>query len=218
MSASMSALIATDAKPLSVHISKMSGKLSGIDAINTNTITNEFCYKMYHSGNENIICTNCYSMDMLTGSRKNCQPAFQRNSDMLSGRLLEPSEIPYINSAIFRFDGHGELIDDYHFANLCAIATANPQCTFSLWTKRKDIVWQYMQNFLIPKNMILIYSNPRTDKLITEPPRGFDKVFNNVPKDWTGHANCTGQKCIECRLCYERNDTDVIIEHTKKRS
>jgi len=200
----------TTAKP--VHISVMSGKLKGISALNTNTVTNEFCQKMQKGNN---ICKHCYSQAMLTGSRKNCQDAFQRNSDLLSKHYLEDDEIPYINAAIFRFHGHGELINPMHFRNLCAIASANPQTTFALWTKQKGIVQKY--SYLLPRNLILVYSNAKLDDIMTEPPEHFDKVFNNITNkdEW---ANCTGQKCIDCRLCYEFNDTNVIVEHVKVRS
>jgi len=62
---------------MSIHFSTMTGKLKGIPAINTNTVTNEFCIKMNET---DAICKSCYSMNMLSGSRKNCQPAFERNS------------------------------------------------------------------------------------------------------------------------------------------
>lgn len=195
-----------------VHISKMSGKLKGIDAINTNTVTNVFCQKMQKGNN---ICKHCYSQAMLTGSRKNCQDAFQRNSDLLSTHYLEDEEIPYINAAIFRFHGHGEIINTLHFRNLCQIAYVNPQCNFSLWTKRKDIV-QNMA-YAIPDNLTLIYSNAKLDSIMDEPPLHFDKVFNNIT-DKDAWANCTGQKCIDCRICYEPNGIDVIVEHVKIRN
>ena len=215
----MTNLIATDRVPAKVHISVMSGKLKGISAINTNTMTNEFCEKMYSTGDDDVICTHCYSKDMLSGSRKNCQPSFQRNSDLLSSRALLPAEIPILNERWFRYDGHGELINVQHLHNLVLIAESNPWCNFGLWTKRKGIVNEYRKHVGdLPSNIILIFSNPRLDRILHHPPAGFDKVFNNVPKDYTGDANCTGQKCIECRVCYEHNDVDCIIEHVKKRS
>lgn len=208
-------LIATDAMPVKVHVSVMSGKLKGISAINTNTVTNKFCQKMQKGNN---ICKHCYSQAMLTGSRKNCQPSFQRNSDLLSSRALLPHEIPRLNHAWFRFHGHGELINYVHFRNLCAIAFANPQTTFALWTKRKDIVWEYGENVsLPPDNLILIYSNPKLDSVMTKPPKYFDKVFNNIT-DKDAEANCTGQKCIDCLECYDLDGANVIVEHVKARS
>jgi hypothetical protein len=209
----MQQLIATDTQ--AVHFSIMTGKLNGLRAINTNTATNAFCKKMFSSGKENVICTGCYSMAQLNGSRKNCQPAFERNSELFSERLLEPHEIPWTNDAILRFHGHGELINLTHLDNFLRIAEYNPQTVFALWTKRKDFIAKRADK--IPDNLILIYSNPLTDKLIKQPPKHFHKVFNNVTKETEGE-NCTGQKCIDCRKCYSLIDETVIIERQKKRS
>ena len=43
-----------------VHISTMSGKLQGLKAISTNTLTNDYCNKQFHS-DVDTICKNCYS-------------------------------------------------------------------------------------------------------------------------------------------------------------
>lgn len=211
-------LIATDGNLKSpVHFSTMTGKLDGLHAINTNTVTNSFCERMFNSSNESVICRSCYSMNMLNGSRKNCQPAFQRNSDLLSERILENHEIPRTTQAWIRLHGHGELINRTHMMNFIRIAYHNPQTTFALWTKRKDIVKHFAEHEGIPKNMILIYSNPRTDKIIRNVPKYFHKVFNNVVKETKGE-NCTGQKCITCMKCYQFESESIIIEREKKRS
>jgi len=196
--------ITTD-RPL--NVSKMSGKLDGFLAINTNTVTNEFCIKMKTT---DTICGQCYSHRMLNTYRKSCQPSWQHNSDKLSARLLTDFEIPFTNSAYFRFHGHGELINKIHYQNFIKIAEKNPGTSFALWTKRKDLV----RGIVPPRNLILIYSNPTIDKVMDKPPAGFDKVFNNVavPHDL---ENCTGQKCKNCLHCYTRAGVDVIIERVK---
>jgi hypothetical protein len=90
-----------------VHISKMTGKLDGFRAISTNTVTNAFCQKMNTSGD--TICRQCYSHGMLNSYRKNMQASLQRNSDLLSDRVLDQSELPTILDAFFRINAHGEL-------------------------------------------------------------------------------------------------------------
>jgi hypothetical protein len=205
-------IIATDKKQRAgVHVSTMTGKLAGIQAINTNTLTNKFCSTMRDT---DAICGACYSAAMLSGSRKNCVPAFEHNSALLSSRELQPAELPAINAAIFRFHGHGELINSLHLRNLYAIADKNPATIFALWTKRRDII---RKGGARPANLILIYSNPSLQRVISKAPKGFDKVFNNVPKDYAGAANCTGQKCIDCRACYQHGGETVIVEHAKVR-
>lgn len=194
-----------------LSVSKMSGKLAGIPAINTNTVTNPFCIDRYSRQDPDDICTYCYSHTMLNTFRKNCQPSFQRNSDILASD--KPVDIPKINASVVRFNGHGELLDDNHFLNLCRIASEYPRTNFALWTKRIDIVRPNLYH--VPKNMILVYSNPKIDRVMTKPPRGFHRVFNNVTKSYGGDANCTGQKCIDCQLCYHFDTETVIVEHVK---
>ena len=52
-----------------LKISNMTGKLKGFKALNTNTLSNDYCMKMYNSGKDNVICTKCYSAEMLQGMR-----------------------------------------------------------------------------------------------------------------------------------------------------
>jgi len=197
-----------------IKVSKMSGKLIDIPAIKTNTLSNEYCVKMQESAS---ICKHCYSHNMLETFRKNCVPAFQHNSEMLSEAELIPAMLPRVNSAYFRFNGHGELINETHLINIMAICEKNPHTSFALWTKRKNIVNGLLRKRSKPDNLILVYSNPKIDSVQTEPPRHFDKVFNNVSKPvYKSIENCTGQKCIECLACYRKDSgINVIVEKVK---
>lgn len=202
-----------------VHISNMTGKLDALRAISTNTITNDYCNKQHEKGliDGQNICGDCYSHAMLNTYRKNMQAALQRNSDLLSARPLEPYEIPRIMDSVFRFNAHGELINMQHMENLMAIVKDNPWCMFALWTKRTDIVMRWLRDNEKPSNLNLIYSNPKKSHIMSKPPRGFDKTFNNVLEhEHTDRQNCTGQKCKDCRICYTVNDIFTIVEKVKK--
>ena len=193
-----------------IKISKLSGKLSGIGAINTDTTTNEFCIRQKDT---DTICGKCYSHKMLSTYRKSCVPAFQHNSRVLSESVIPMEELPVINAAYTRYSGHGELINLIHFINLVNIAIKNPHGTFALWTKRISIVRQFKGE--IPDNLILVFSNPSIDNVIGVP-RGFHKVFNNVDKDSGITQNCTGKKCMDCLLCYRKDSgANVIVEAVK---
>ncbi len=192
----------------------MTGKLVEIPAINTNTLTNEFCQKM-HTSSPQCICWDCYSYAMLEGSRKNCRPAWQLNSEILSGGLLG-YPLPRFNSLYVRFDGHGELINDTHFINYLLITEHNPKTTFSLFTKRHKLVKRVLETRKKPQNLILVYSNPLVDRITDKIPYHFDKVFNTTTEKST-RDNCTGRKCIECLACYTHG-TNTLVEMKKARS
>ncbi len=199
-----------------LKISIMSGKLKGIRAINTNTLTNDFCQAMHKSKDKACICTKCYSHYMLKTFRKNCAKAFQVNSDLLKD-IIPLENLPSIKDDVFRFHAHGELINENHLINFIGICRKNYKTIFTLWTKRQDIVKKVFSEWTKPKNLILVYSNPTVDKIILKIPEYFDKVFNVVTTD-TGFIppcgiNCS-DKCTKCLLCYTRG-TDIIIEKIK---
>ena len=195
--------------------SKMTGKLEGIPALNTNTLTNDFCSKMRKTA---TICNKCYSASMLEGMRKSCVPSWQRNSDILA-QAIPVDNLPTINAHSFRFHGHGELINYAHLENFMNISRKNPDTHFALWTKRTGFVRKWLKNNDVLDNVIFIYSNPRTDRVMDTPPEGFEKVFNSVYDDTVseGQTPCTGQKCRDCMACYRHNEHTVIVEKVKKR-
>jgi hypothetical protein len=192
----------------------MTGKLVEIPAINTNTLTNEFCQKM-HNSSPQCICTDCYSFAMLEGSRKNCAPAWEKNSILLKSNILK--ELPQFNSLYVRFHGHGELINETHFINYLLITEHNPKTTFSLYTKRHKLVKKVLETREKPQNLILVYSNPIKDRVTDKKPQYFDKVFNTVTQE-NAQDNCTGRKCIECLACYQFSGDSVLVERVKKRA
>jgi hypothetical protein len=122
---------------------------------------------------------------------------------LLSSRVLDQSELPTILDAFFRINAHGELINATHLENICRIAEHNPHCNVAVWTKRKDIVSRMFAKRAKPSNLILIWSNPKIDAVVYDPPKHFDRVFNNVSYEHKpDEQNCTGQKCRDCLLCY----------------
>lgn len=199
---------------MTVHISKLSGKLDGFRAINSDTTSNPFCIKMNTSGKPDVICTHCYSMKSLKGYRANAVPALKRN-DILAKDILSADALPKLNDIYFRIHAHGEIINLTHAINLLQIINFNKQTKFGWWTKRKDIINKLFTLYDKPDNLSLIYSNPIIDKVMSEPPRWFDRTFNNVDSPHASE-NCTGQQCKNCLLCYTPgNGVTTIIERVK---
>ena len=162
-----------------LHISKGHFKMEGINNISTNTLTNEYCIKQ--KDKKDIICNKCYSFKGLN-FRKSMINVLQNNSELLSNSIIEWDNLPRIFDLYFRFSSHGELINLNHLENLNNICLKNPKTTFTLWSKRFDIVKKFFDNNEKPSNLILIYSNPVLNKPLEKLPKYFDKTFNNVIK------------------------------------
>ena len=164
-----------------IHVSNMTGKLEGIKAVNTNTLTNEFCKRRHRIDNPLNICRSCYSVRQLKTYRKNCTKKWEENSKVLSEGIIPWDDLPRTNEIIMRLHGHGELINMDHLVNFTRLAKKNPDTTFALWTKKAPLVGEYERTHEeLPPNMVKIFSNPNINKIMESPPKNFDRVFNNV--------------------------------------
>lgn len=195
-----------------LHVTKGSAKMEGIFSINTPTSENPFCKMMAKTDS---VCKHCYA-SRFEGFRKNLVPAFKRNI----GLLLDKDYIPeLLNFKIIRLHSYGELFGYVHFASFVKLAFFNKNTTFTLWTKRKNIVQNYLRKGgIIPSNLFLVYSNPVLDNELKRVPKGFNKVFNVFTKEGAKKVsiNCGSKKCMDCRLCYSKNSVSVINEHKKQ--
>ena len=162
-----------------LHISKGSFKLEKIDNISTNTLSNKYCIKQ--NKKNNIICKVCYSFKGLN-FRKTMIPLLENNSKLLSTNIIDIDFLPIIYNIYFRFNSHGELINEIHLINLINIVNKNKHCNFALWTKRNDIIKKYFDKNNKPDNLILIYSNSKLNNPMNKPPKYFNKTFNNIIK------------------------------------
>jgi len=201
---------------MKINVSQMTGKLKDIPAINTNPLTNTFCKAMSSCGNKSIICTKCYSCAMLKTYRRNCVPAFERNSIALTDKDLADDDLPTIKkNDIVRIHAHGELIDGTHLNNILRIVKKNDTKMFSLYTKRKELIDAEFSKSAKPDNLILVYSNPQIDAPITNVPPHFDKVFNVVRVTNLDKINCGANNCNGCRRCYDKTKENIIYEMIK---
>ena len=191
-----------------LKISNGNGKMQFINSLNTNTLSNDYCMNKCTFG------VDCYSFKHMKVFTNNAT-AWERNSLKLSQSIIELDLLPrFHNINIFRFNSHGELINNIHLINLMNIVKKNKDVFFSLWTKRNDLIKKYFSKNDKPKNLNLIFSNSKLDKPINKMPKYFDKTFNVINKDSNIKANCSG-KCIECMTCYKKTKETTIIEVIK---
>jgi len=195
-------------------------KLDGFYSLNTSTLNNPFCLKMFSGNNTDLICRSCYA--------KNLEKRFFKKTDKLdtNARILSDSimlwdMVPYYPLlSVLRVHSIGELINDVHFINIVLIARKNQHCNVALWTKRPDIVKRvFKSGYEKPTNLILIYSNPRVNcDFEIKQPEYFDKVFNNYTKEYSVENNIDincHMSCKDCLLCYRQNNVEQIKEIVK---
>jgi len=197
--------------------SNMSGKLEGLAGINTSPLVNPFCEKM--AKNLDLVCSKCYSRAMLKSVRKNAAPAMARNTELLSGSILEEKDLPkYTDKWKYgRFNAHGELVNLTHAINLLNIAKKNPHMIWGFWTKRPALVQEAIAKVGKPENVMLIYSSPCLN--VEAPlPSGFDRTFTVYSKEEakTVNINCGGKKCATCLLCYTPGNGVTSIKEKVK--
>jgi hypothetical protein len=171
------------------------------------------------------VCTRCYSDRALRSYRANSVQRYQRNAESLRHEYPMPSTyIPWINSNVVRLFSHGDVEDAVMAGNILRIVDAYPNTLFVGWTKNaaawREALSKYrdsVDNVVRhgkPHNLRLIFSNASLDRIMNEPPSGFDMVFN-VTRDPDEPTNCHG-KCKDCMTCYTATPhTNCIIEAVK---
>ncbi len=195
-------------------------KLDGFYSLNTSTLNNPFCKKMFSSAIDDLICIDCYAKTLEKRYFYKTDK-LNVNANILSGSILLWDHVPfYPLLSVLRIHSLGELINDAHFINVILIAKKNSHCTVSIWTKRPDIVKRvFKSGYSKPDNLILIYSNPRVNcDFEIKPPEFFNKVFNNYTKHFAEENNVDincHKSCKDCLLCYTHNGVEQIKELVK---
>ena len=188
-----------------------------MQSLNTSSMSNKYCQAMSKKGDK--VCSSCYSNRLLK-MYKTAEEAFDDNGDILGLTCLPEKLLPKINASKFRFNAYGELINIYHLMNLINITKNNPATTFSLWTKREDLVFKYFRDFPMikkPKNLILIYSGENLNERV-KLPKYFDKVFTVWSKEHKDKKfiNCGTRTCFDCSKCYDTKDRTKFINEVLK--
>lgn len=186
-----------------IHIStKMQGKMTGFHTLNTSPLDNMFCEAM--SRNPDSVCHHCYSRRSLVTYAKVARKPWKRNGKVLSDHIIADDDLPIVKKKYFRFQSHGELVNETHYINLINIAKKNPDSIFLLPTKRINIIRKHGK--MGAKNVLLSYSEPLKNHPVNKLPKHFDRRFSVFTKEYAEEnnidINCHGKRCIECLQCY----------------
>ena len=84
-----------------------SGKMEGMQSLSTSCLCNEYCKN--RSSNSELVCSHCYAQRQMK-RYKNLNACLERNTEILTSRILKEAEIPMINASFFRFESFGATI------------------------------------------------------------------------------------------------------------
>lgn len=125
--------VAEAEKVTGVHYTvKHSGKMEGMQSLSTSCLCNKYCKN--RSNNSELVCSHCYAQRQMK-IYKNLNACLERNTEILTGRILKEAEIPMINASFFRFESFGDLINVTQVINYFHICKKNKHVRFALWTK-----------------------------------------------------------------------------------
>lgn len=194
------------------------GKMEGIWSLSTSCICNPFCKA--RMSNPNSICSKCYSAAMHK-RYSNLAKMLEKNFEILTTRLFEVNEFPYINNTLFRIESFGDIYNVTQAQNYIRLAKANPQTFFAFFTKNHNILRQAIILEGKPHNMNVILSNPHINDY--ERHTAYldwsfcDIQFNVYDKTNAQNVNinCGMRKCIECQNCYSKRNHPIVNEILK---
>ena len=197
------------------------GKMEGINSIGTSCADNPFCIKRRENGDS--VCAHCYAETYMK-MRPALKERLKGNAEILTTRMLENRELPFINSHLFRFESFGDLYNETHLENYIQICLHNPFTQFGLWTKNTWILDDVFEKKGIakPKNMSIVVSSPLLNKQMEIDRKRFwfvDHVFTVYDKKFIETnsicINCGAKSCLRCQLCYFKNTEFYINEKLK---
>lgn len=191
--------------------------MEGMASLSTSCTCNLYCKQK--SNNKLLICSHCYAERQMK-IYQNLERCLVKNTEILTSRILDKSELPIINFLYFRFESFGDLININQVVNYFNICKKNPKVHFALWTKNPFIIDDAINKGVAkPRNLQIVYSSPMIN-IVNDPGYDFiDKIFTVYDKKYIKenniNINCGAEKCLSCGKCYNKSKIRYINEILK---
>ena len=196
---------------------EMTGKMEGMIALSSSPNGNERCKKRAECGNENCICTKCYSIASMKWKR-NLDKMTEENGKILSEKVIPVEAWLAIDPLVYpwlRGEAHGDLRNAIHAINMNNLAIRNPQVPMALWTKNGDYIRTATEmGHVKADNLTVLGSSPQlnTEIDLDKHPE-YDKSFTVYTYEYiVEHKltplffNCGARHCLSCGKCYHKNN------------
>lgn len=190
----------------------MTGKMEGINCLSTSCLCNPYCAA--RRNNSDMVCSACFAAGTVA-RYSSLNQNMMRNTEILTSTLLGIDDFPVLNTAIFRLESFGDLVNSTQARNYIRFAKRNPHTQFALWTKNPGILAQAIAVEGKPGNLICILSSAYLDKRCDASRWSFiDKTFTVYRPETVERENisinCGARSCLTCQRCYHKNaDSDI---------
>jgi hypothetical protein len=196
-----------------------------MQSLSTSPLVNKQCQK--NCKIKGAVCEKCFSITMMKRYHALVKK-LERNHAILTTEVIPVEYLPMINCKYFRFEAFGDLENEIQFINYLNICYKNPDVNFAIWTKNPHIMNEVFNEmkYKKPNNLNIIVSSLflnnvwKIDHLPYAKKYWFiDKIFTVYDSKFINEnnieINCGSKKCLDCLLCYTKNDIKFINEKLK---
>jgi len=154
-------------------------------------------------------CSGCYA---LKGRYRfpNVKEAMQRRlAKLMDPRWIEAMVTLVTGHPVFRWHDSGDLQSVQHLKNIFEVCKLTPDTAHWLPTREARFI-SLMDPDVVPKNLKIVLSDHMNDQAITPSWWPFTSGVSTKHADVTCPASKQGNKCLDCRKCWDRGTKRVI--------
>jgi hypothetical protein len=154
-------------------------------------------------------CSGCYA---LKGRYrfKNVKDAMQRRLDRLEDPRWITAMVTLIQGQpVFRWHDSGDLQSVQHLINIFEVCKLTPETGHWLPTREARFL-KLMDPDVVPKNLKIVLSDHMNDQQVPPSWWPYTSGVSTKHGDVTCPAASQGNKCLDCRKCWDRGTKRVI--------
>ena len=167
---------------------------------------------------EGSVCADCYAMSGFyrMGNVKSC---LEKRLESLSNPAWEKAMTVAISgsesSGFFRWFDSGDIQSLEHLKQIAQIAMNLPSIQFWLPTKEYGIATEFLQENELPENLTIRLSGFMVDgpAPVALANRLGLVTSTVVSSGFTCPASSQGNKCLQCRACWDKSVSNVAYKH-----
>ena len=155
-------------------------------------------------------CSGCYA---LKGNYIRF-PAVQKAMERRAASLVHDSWIPAMVAQIkrhrwFRWHDSGDLQSVQHLKNIFEVCKLTPDTRHWLPTREARFI-NLMDPDVVPKNLKIVLSDHMNNQRVTPTWWPYTSGVTTEPKQVSCPSSKQGNKCLDCRKCWDRRTKRVI--------